>query len=397
MKTIDMDDVAPSGDEPPRPRPTRPPGQGGGSGVRQNIVTGCLGAAALGAIVVLGLSGNLGFVDVADSEVAVRVNYLTGKKEVMLTPGYKIYIPFTEGIFKLDRTPQSFLMEGTKSKSESTAPLLTVRASDGSNFRFESLEIQYEIIPSMADVIIEDSGIADGFKRDWIRAYARSVLRDEFGRFSAVEVADPSSYTTARVQSTDRLNQYLEPHGIRIVQIITPKPRFDTRYEGAIEERKVADQEVERLKQRELQLFQERERELALVQKEKEIQWEELRGELKKLELDSQREAIQVTKEADRYKVTREAEGQQQLDRLTAEAEGLVAKYTREAEGIQAKAEALEARGRVVVREALIEKLARISFTMVPYSRDPMPKRLEHSDARGSVQELSGTINGGQQ
>ena len=159
----------------------------------------------------------------------------------------------------------------------------------------------------------------------------------------------------------------------------------------------MADQEVERLKQRELQLFQERERELALVQKEKEIQWEELRGELKKLELDSQREAIQVTKEADRYKVTREAEGQQQLDRLTAEAEGLVAKYTREAEGIQAKAEALEARGRVVVREALIEKLARISFTMVPYSRDPMPKRLEHSDARGSVQELSGTINGGQQ
>jgi regulator of protease activity HflC (stomatin/prohibitin superfamily) len=223
------------------------------------------------------------------------------------------------------------------------------------------------------------------------------VLRDEFGRFSAVEVADPSSYTTARVRSTERLNEYLEPHGIRILQIITPKPRFDARYEEAIEERKVADQEVERLKQRELQLLQERERELALVQKEKEIQWEELQGDLKKRELESQREAIQITKEADRYKVTREAEGQQQLDRLTAESQGLVAKYTKEAEGIRARAEALEARGRVVVREALIEKLSRISFTLVPYSRDPMPKRLEHSDARGSVEELSGAINGGQQ
>ncbi len=396
-----MDDVAPSGGGdgggPRGPRPTRPPGPGIQLPDRMTIATGCLGAAALGAVLVLGLSGNLGFVDVTDSEVAVKMNYLTGTKEVITTPGYKLYIPFAQGIFKLDRTPQSFLMEGTKSKSDNSAPLLTVRASDGSNFRFESLEIQYEILPEMADVIIEDSGVMDGFKRDWIRAYARSVLRDEFGRFSAVEVADPSSYTTARVRSTDRLNEYLAPHGIKIVQIITPKPRFDARYEEAIEERKVADQEVERLKQRELQLAQERERELAQVQKEKEIQWQELQGELKKIELEAQRQAIQITKEADRYKVTREAEGQQQLDRLTAEAEGLVAKYTKEAEGIRAKAEALEARGRVVVREALIEKLSRISFTLVPYSRDPMPKRLEHSDARGGVEELSGALQGGQQ
>ena len=400
MKTIDMDDEPPQdGGKGPR-RPSYS-GRKDGPQVKlppaKTLLSGCLVVSFIGTVLVLALSGNLGVVTVEDSEVAVKVNYISGDKEVITTPGYKLYIPFVQGVYKLDRTPQQFLMEGSGRQSENSAPFLTVRASDGSNFRFESLEIQYEIIPGMSDTIIEDSGVGDGFKRDWIRAFARSVLRDEFGRFSAVEVADPSSYQAARVRSTERLNEYLAPHGIKIVQIITPKPRFDPRYEEAIEERKVADQEVERLKQREAQLLQEREQALALVKKEKEIQWEELLGELKKLELESQRDAIQITKEADRYKVTREAEGQQQLDKLTAEAEGLTAKYTKEAEGITARAAALEARGRVVVREALIEKLTGIRFTLVPYSRDPMPKRLEHSGTKGDLGQMSGTQNGGNQ
>ena len=39
----------------------------------------------------------------------------------------------------------------------------------------------------------------------------------------------------------------------------------------------------------------------------------------------------------------------------------------------------------MIVREALIQKLASINFTLVPYSRDPVPKRLEHVDARGAA------------
>ncbi len=57
---------------------------------------------------------------------------------------------------------------------------------------------------------------------------------------------------------------------------------------------------------------------------------------------------------------------------------------TKEAEGVASKAEALEQRGEVVVREAIINKLLNIQFTLVPYSRDSEPKRLEHIDARGS-------------
>ncbi|MFT7485453.1 MAG: hypothetical protein ACI9F9_001303 [Candidatus Paceibacteria bacterium] len=396
MKTINMDDVEPEesgGGKGPRSTGNqfrRPPGFPGGSKLLGLMAM----AFAVIAIFSLGSSGNLGITEIADHQVGVKINYMTGEKEVITSPGNVIYIPFLQEVFALDRTPQKYLMEGTGGNDANLAPFLKVRASDGSNLWFESLEIQYSIIPEMADQVLEDSGLGDGFKRDWIRAYARSILRDEFGRFSAVEVADPTSTKQARLRSTERMNELLNPHGLYIEQIVTPKPRFDKKYESSIEERKVADQDVERLRVKEGQLIQERAQQLAMIEKDKEIEWETLQGDLKRLELEAQREAISITKGADRYKVTREAEGQQSLDRSLAEARGLVAKYTKEAEGIRARTEALEKRGRVVVREALIDKLSSIRFSLIPYSRDPMPQRLEHTGG-GAAAILSGSNTGG--
>lgn len=395
MKTIDMDDTQPSrgGGGPRRPNSGMPAGIGGIKNIFMIAVTVVAVLMFLG----LAMSGNLGVVNVSTEQMAVKVNYITGEKEIINSAGFKVYIPFMQEIFILDRTPQKFLMiDGGAAMNDSYGPPLSVRASDGSNFGFDELEIHYSIIPGMADEIIEDSGVGDGYKRDWLRGYARSILRDEFGRFSAVEVADPSSYKMAQDQSMIRLNELLNPHGIRVQQIVAPKPRFDPMYEKAIADRKVADQEVERLRVKESKLAEERLALLAEVEKQKEIEWAELQGDLKRLELEAEREAILITKGADRYKVTREAQGQQELDKSMANARGLVAKYTKEAEGIRARTEALESRGRVIVREALIDKLASIRFTLIPYSRDAMPKRLEHSGLNSEVAR-SGSLSGGGQ
>lgn len=391
MKTINMDDVTPpdpeGGGGPRKPFGNRPNNPGR---IKEVLLTGGSFAAAVLFVIVLAATGNLGVVGIEADEVAVKMNYITGEREVIDQPGYKLYIPFVQKVFPLDQTPQTYLMEGNASPNENHAPFLTVRASDGSNFWFESLQIQYRLIPSYAAYIIDDSGPGDGFKRDWMRAHARSILRDEFGKISAVEVASPSSYEAAAVRSTERMNDILREHGIEIMSLITPKPRFDKEYEAAIEEKKVADQKVAHLKVKEEELLQKREQQLALVAKEKEIEWQELQGELRKELLQAQRQAIQITRSADAYKVTREAEGQQLRDRFTAEASGLVAKYTQEAEGIRARTEALEKKGRVVVREALIQNLQNIRFTLVPYSRDPAPSRLEHEGAAG-VSRMSGS------
>ena len=140
-------------------------------------------------------------------------------------------------------------MEGRESTTNNHVSRLTVRAGDGSNFWFDALTVHYEIIPGDAEIILQDSGPGDSYKEEWIRAHARSILRDEFGRYSAVEVANPTVYNAAPIEAAARLNEVLAPHGIRVTKIPVPDPKFDPEYERAIETRKEADQEIQRLRE----------------------------------------------------------------------------------------------------------------------------------------------------
>ncbi len=348
-------------------------------------LAGALSAFAILAIVILGISGKLGVTTIEANQVAVRVNYLTGSETVVVQPGYQFYLPFVHEVFKFDRTTQEYVMAGNEYRGSNRAPRLTVRANDGSTFWFEELKIQYDLVAGSVDTVLHDSGAGDRFKQEWIKAHARSILRDEFGRYSAVEVANPTVYKQAPEAARNRLNEILQPHGINVVRIITPNPKFDPKYEEAIETRKEADQEVQELKARVEKLEQVREQRLAAVRKDKEVQMQELTGNLRMELLTAEQQAIEITKSADAFSATHVARGQATEAELTARATGLVAKYTKEAEGILSNAKALEQRGEVVVREALIQKLMGISFTLVPYSRDPAPERLEHSGAKPTL------------
>ena len=374
MKTIDVEPT-------PNPEgwpPKKPTGARGKKIPAVGIAAGAVAAFLLLVALLMAVSGRLGIASVADDQVAVKVNYLGGGKEVITTPGFKLYLPFLSEIFLFDKSPQKFLMEGDKNRDDNHVPRLTVRAADGSNFRFDTLEIQYRLIPGDANLVLDDSGPGDSFKGRWIKAYARSILRDEFGRYSAEEVANPTTYGAATTTSKDRLNDLLRPHGIEVIQIVTPKPRFDDAYEQAIEDRKVADQDVERLIAMEDQLMREREQRLASVEKNKEIEMRSLQGDLERMRIEAERDEIRITKSADAYAIEQRARGEAEKAQMVAEARGLTAKYTKEAEGLVAQAEALEERGEVIVREAIISKLQNIRFTLLPYSRDPAPRRLEH-------------------
>jgi len=193
-----------------------------------NIAAG-LAIALLVLVSVLGLSGKPGVTQVEADEIAVRVNYRSGAEAAASDPGYQFYIPFLMDVYKLDGRTQEYLMKGDSYQGLSRAPYLTVRAIDGSNFWFDELKIQYEVIPGHADVLIQDSCLGDNYKEEWIKSYARSILRDEFGRYSAVDVADPTVYKQAPEDARRMMNEILEPHGIVVVRIITPNPQFDDR------------------------------------------------------------------------------------------------------------------------------------------------------------------------
>ncbi len=331
----------------------------------------------------MGLTGNLGVKTLGADQVGVRVSYHNGVRDVTTTPGLKFYMPFVQEFFVLDKRTQNFLMKGNRHVSDDHVPELTVRASDGSNFKINDLQIQYEIIAGVADMVLDDSGEGASFKTNWIKAHARSVLRDEFGRLTAVEAADPTAYKQAPIAARDHLNELLLPHGIHVTLIKTPNPHFDPDYEEAIENRKEADQEVQRLEAQVEQLEQEMIQRLASVEREKSVEMQKLKGQLIGELRNAEAQAIQIRLSADEFATERRGEGEGIKQELVATARGLEAKYRKEAEGIESRALALAERGEVVVREALIKKLLGIQFTLVPYSKDPAPSRLEHTGAGG--------------
>lgn len=351
-------------------------------------------AAGLAVVVVVLLvlvavvTGKGGFVTITDTEVAVIVNYATGKTEIINRPGYKIFPPFLAQAFRFDKSPNQFLMEGDRDLNSNHVSKLTVRANDGSNFWFETLEIQYKLMPGSADVVLRDSGPGEAFKDNWVRSFARSILRDEFGKFSAEEVADPSNYRTATIDAQLRLNNLLDPHGIEITEIITPKPKFEERYERAIEDRKVADQEVEKLKARAIQLSRERERRLAEINRDQATIYELLLGQLEENRISAEKDAVKITRDADAFKIQQVGQGTAVQRSLTQEARGREESARKEAEGLRARVDALAARGDILVREKLAEKFRSIIFEIVPYRRDPAPIRIEHLGATpGGVQQ----------
>lgn len=387
-----MTDPSDFGSGPRPPRPPRPPRGGGrgrsGGGKGPNLPDIKISrrmAVALGTFLVLAvfvitalMTGRAGIVEVQDQEVAVIVNYVTGKQEVVAEPGYKIFAPFAQQAFIFDGSPQEFRMAGERDIDANNVRKLTVRAKDGSNFWFQEMTIQYQLIPAAANVVLNDSGPGNAFKQNWVRTYARSILRDEFGKYSSEEVADPTSYTEATTLAHERLNEALLPHGIRILRIITPKPQFQDRYEQAIADRKVANQMVEQLKQKAIQLVQERERRLGEVERDKATEYEELLGKLEANRIEAEREAVRVMKTADASKISEVARGQATEQQLTERARGLSEQARKEAEGLRAQVEALAARGDILVRERLAERFAEIVFEIVPYRRDPAPIRIEH-------------------
>lgn len=334
-------------------------------------------------MLVLVATGAAGFKEVQVNDVAVKVNYISGTREVILTPGYKVFLPVISEIHTFDRSPNEFVMAGESDLDSNHVHKLTVRANDGSNFWFETLKIHYQIIPEKIDVVVDDSGQGDAFKYNWVKSYARAVLRDEFGRFNAEDIANPTNYGKATMEAKRRLNEHLNPHGIEIIQIVTPKPKFVDAFEKAIENRKLANQEVQKLQAQQEQLQREKERRLGEIERDKKILYESLLGELEAERIQSTRDQVKVTKAADAYKISRLASGTANEAQMIEEARGLAEKYRKEAEGLEAKVLALAAQGEIIVREALAEKLRKVEFTLVPYDKDGKQGHLEHRMLEG--------------
>lgn len=329
------------------------------------------------ALLVLTVTLMSTFTVIDPGQVAVRVNNLTGARDTIVQPGLVLRAPFgLHSIYVLDASPQTFVMKGTQNTDDLHVVELTVRASDGSNFLFNDTTIIFQVAGDRAEDTIRDAGVEGAFRR-WMRPYARSILRDEFGRESTISVSNPANFGAATERARARLNQVLEAHGLVVTQIVTPRPRFSEEYENLIESRNGAENQLAVIQSELTRAGTDRSRRLAEVDRDQNKIIQEKRAELETTLATAIAEQAETIRIVDSYRIDTVAKGQAAVAAAQRKADELRGQLEAEFGAQQASIEAFRDQPVERVMERLGSKLAGVTIGIQPYANDGRPSRIE--------------------
>ncbi|MCA9704375.1 MAG: hypothetical protein KDK70_00840 [Myxococcales bacterium] len=323
------------------------------------------------------------FTTIEPGQVAVRVNNITKEQEARTRPGLIMQAPFgIHSVYIIDASPQTFVMKGDKAKDALHVQELTVRASDGSNFLFKDTTIIFQVLGASAREVIADAGPDDEFKR-WMRPYARAILRDEFGRESTISVSNPTEFGEATKRARDRLNELLEPHGVTVTKIVTPRPRFNEQYENLIEARNEAENQMAVIASELARAETDRKRVLAEVDRDQNKIIQEKRAELEAALASARAAQADTKRKADTYRIETVAQGQAARSAAERQAIELAGQLDAQYATKKATIDAFKTQPVERVMERLGEKLDGVIIDIQPWADDATPSSLRVQQVGG--------------
>jgi regulator of protease activity HflC (stomatin/prohibitin superfamily) len=288
------------------------------------------------------------------TEVGVRTRKfaLIGKKGVedkVYAPGSTyFFLPFINDWHTFDTKLQNLEMVFERSRGDRrTQDDLLFKTIDGNDISLDVI-IAYRLDAQKAPYILQNVADDDRTLREKIvRTIARSKPRDIFGELTTEEfyVADKREAQSQRAK--DVLQEMLGPLGIVVEKVLTKDYRFNKEYQKAIEDKKVADQQVQKNKSAQHAALEEYKRKL-----------EEAKGEVNKMIADADGTYRKAKIEADVY-----YEKQQLL------AEAIKAEGVAEAKGIREMNNALAGSGgEAFVKLRIAEALQGKQIMLLPVS-----------------------------
>lgn len=323
------------------------------------------------------LSGDVGWIEIGDDEVAVIYNQVNGSTREAIGPGNELFLPFIERVWLQRRSPRQLLLEGSVRETAGVVPEVRLRAADGSLVRLGALAVRYALLPNAAQQALEDTGGEETSAVQLVESFTRAIVRDEYGRFSAEEILLRENQNEANVVALQRLARALEGHGIEVLELSAPKLRFDGAYEKSVEDRKLAYQEIERLKVEFRQLDAERDQRLAALEKQKLIEYNETQLQIREYMETIERDGRERSLKARQYGEDRRSDGTNRQYELEQQALALTEQVSLRSDLLREEIEAMAQTGPALVREAWIQNLAKTTFQLQPFSHDPHPAGIE--------------------
>ena len=293
-----------------------------------------------------------------DTEVGVRTIKFAflGKKgveDMVYAPGSTyFFMPFVNDWNVFDTKLQNLEMTYVQSRGDRrTRDDLLFKTIDGNDISLDVI-IAYRIDPQQAPNILQFVAENNTMLRQKIvRTIARSKPRDIFGELTteAFYVADRRELQAQKAKEV--LQKILGPMGIVVEKVLTKDYRFNKEYQKAIEDKKVADQRVEKNKSAQRAALEEYKRKL-----------EEAKGVVNQMVADADGQYRKAKIEADVY---------YEKQKLIAEAiktEGIAT-----AKGIQEMNKAMEGSGgEALVKLRIAEAIQGKRIILLPISEGGM-------------------------
>lgn len=323
-------------------------------------------------------------VTVEPGHVAVRVNNITGTIETITQPGLIVRLPFgIHTVHLIDASPQTFHMRGQNNVDQLNVKELTVRARDGSNFVFNDTTILFKVVNNAGDRVISDAGLGHNY-RMWMAAYARSILRDEFGYEDTISVSNPTTFGQATERARKRINELLVKHGVEVTSIVTPRPRFSDEYEELIESRNQTENELSVINSNLERAVTERSRQLAEVDRDQNKIIQEKRAALETALATAVSTQVSTRREVDTYKVEKFGAGQASLSAARQTALELQGQLEAQYETRKAEIDAFRVQPIERVMERLGQRLQGVTIDIQPWANDSVPSRIQVEQQGGA-------------
>ena len=306
------------------------------------------------------------------TEVGVRTHKLAffgqnGVEDHVYAPGATyFFLPFVNDWNVFDTKLQNLEMTYSKIRGDRKAQDdLVFKTVDGNDISLDVI-IAYRIDASKAPYILQYVARNDLTLRDKIvRTVARSKPRDIFGELKTESFYVAEARETQANRAKEELQRILGPMGVVVEKVMTNDYRFNPEYTKAIEDKKVADQQVEKNKSAQHAAREQYKRKL-----------EEARGEVNKMVADADGQYLKDKIGADVY------QEKQQLIAEAIKSEGVA-----EAKGIQEMNNALAGLGgEAIVKLRIAEAIQGKRIMLLPVSEGGM--NLKTTDINKLIETL---------
>ncbi len=189
-------------------------------------------------------------IHVDTDEVGVKVIYFnpfgkTGVVSKTYNTGYHFFLPPFTGFTKVKKTEQKLEMIATHKKGDKWIGNDLKLKTSGGNDVWVDLIVTWKINPAKAYLCVANVGEnISKIQNTIIKPITRSVLRFYLGQLTSEEFYEAKKRENAVKKAKESLNKKLENSGLEITDILLKDYRFNSRYQKAIEERKIYEQKA---------------------------------------------------------------------------------------------------------------------------------------------------------